>query len=343
MLHRRAALLATAAALLAPASRARGQAAAREKVRLALNPSVYRPYLPLFLAVDKGYFAEAGVEIELTRYNGSSTSQLPLLARGDIDIAPAVGSAAFFNQYSEGFRLRLITALISPRAGWHDSTWVLVRKALWDASAVRAPADLRGRMVDGGADGSPSMFLTNQALSAGGLTPADVRYTERFRTPPDFLAAFRNGAADVLSAPEPVAAQLEAEGLAHRWLSARDLAPWFQETFLAASPTFLERRRPVARNFLMAYLKGAAEVTACNGQWTPELRQTVSRWSGVPDLHLSLIDGPVYPGDRGEIDTELLARQQQYWVAQGKVRSPVAITEITDTTILRDARQAMGL
>jgi NitT/TauT family transport system substrate-binding protein len=326
MITRREAILSIAGAMVATRA-ARGQS--DNTVKLAINPSIYA-YLPIFLAIDKGYFAQNGVELALTKYTGSSTSQMPLLARGDIDIAPAVGSAALFNQFEQGFNVRLITALIAPRENWHDSTWVLCRKDLWDSGTMKQPSDIRGKMVDGGPDGSPIMFLTSQVLIAGKLTTSDVVYSQKFRTPPDFVAAFRNKAVDILGAPEPVAAQLEGEGLAHRWLSAKDVAPWFQETFLAGNPDFLAKKPDLAKQFLKAYLAGARDVVAAGPRWTPELLKTTANWSGLKDDILSRIPGPVFPGEDGKIDKGSLERQQKFWIDQGKVQAPQPIDALLD-------------
>ena len=40
-------------------------------VRLTLNPSTFA-YLPLFTAVDRGYFAEQHIDLQITKISGSS-------------------------------------------------------------------------------------------------------------------------------------------------------------------------------------------------------------------------------------------------------------------------------
>jgi ABC-type nitrate/sulfonate/bicarbonate transport system substrate-binding protein len=58
-LHRLTAALAAAGSLPAAADQ-------RDRVRLAMNPGVYS-FLPIFLAVDKGYFAKQNVDVQITR------------------------------------------------------------------------------------------------------------------------------------------------------------------------------------------------------------------------------------------------------------------------------------
>jgi NitT/TauT family transport system substrate-binding protein len=130
--------------LLGPLAPARAQQL--EKVRVPLSLVTYNN-LPIFLAQDRGYFREAGLDVEIEGFNGSSTAQIPRLARGDVDIMPIALGPAFFNQFSEGFNVKLIGALSASKKGWNDTTWLVVRQDVWDSGAVRAPKDLRGKIA----------------------------------------------------------------------------------------------------------------------------------------------------------------------------------------------------
>jgi hypothetical protein len=107
----------------------------------------------------------------------------------------------------------------------------MVRQDLWDAKAIAQPSDMRGRVVDGSNSGSPIDFLLKQALRAGGLTPADVRVSERLHTASDQLEALRNKAVEVSGSPEPQAGEFEAQGVAHRWVSFSTISPEVVRSF----------------------------------------------------------------------------------------------------------------
>ena len=55
-----------------------------------VEPAPY--YAPLFLAIDKGYFAEAGIEAELVQAGGGVAT--PALIAGDLDFSFVQKSAA---------------------------------------------------------------------------------------------------------------------------------------------------------------------------------------------------------------------------------------------------------
>ena len=244
MLKRIAFIAAVAALSLGAAA-----AQAPDKVRVSFNPQIYS-WLPFFLGIDKGYFKEANLDVEAIVYGGSALSQIPMLARGDQDIAGMVTGPAFFNQYSEGFGIKLIASNAHGKDGWHDTTWLMVRKDVWDTGKLKTFADMKGMTIEGGPKGSPVYLTTTQAMLQGGLTMKDVVFVERLRAVSDALPIFRNKGDDVLSIVEPIVGRLESEGLAVRWKPSYQVMPWFQESYLAANPKFLTEKREVTKRFL---------------------------------------------------------------------------------------------
>src|SRR5258706_5571265 len=89
-MHKRAflklggALIGTATAAGCARSAARGPGRSRQ-VSFMLNPAQIA-YLPVFYALDRGYFAAEGLDVAIKSYSGSANAQLPLLARGDVDV-----------------------------------------------------------------------------------------------------------------------------------------------------------------------------------------------------------------------------------------------------------------
>jgi NitT/TauT family transport system substrate-binding protein len=317
-------------------------AQSQDKVRISFNPQIYS-YMPVFLAIDKGYFKEQKIDLEFSTYGGSALSQLPMLARGDQDIAGMVTGPGFFNQHAEGFGIKLIASLAESKRGWHDTMWVMVRKDIWDTGAIKTFADFKGRQVEGGPKGSPIYLTTLQALKQGGLTTKDVTFTERMRSVSDVLPLMRNMAIDIISIVEPIAGRLEAEGLAVRWKAAYEVLPNYQEAFLAANPKFLAEKRDVTKRFLIAYLKGAKDVTAGGGKWTPDMRAAMIKYAKLTDEVLEKIPGPQHAGQMGKIELESIQRQQDIWIAEGMVKVKTPLAELIDTSIIDEIRKEQGI
>jgi NitT/TauT family transport system substrate-binding protein len=316
-------------------------AATPDRVRIIFDPTFYS-HLPILRAMDAGYFRDEGIDLQLTPSNGSSTAFLPMLARGDYDLGTANPSPAFFNQYSAGFNVVLLAGQTGSHAGWHDSTWLMVRQDLWDAKTIRVPADLKGRIADGANVGSPIDFLLKQTIRTGGLTVSDLRVGERYKSPADALEGLKNHAVDVVGINEPAASQIEAQGYAHRWLSFSTVAPWYQPEYLAASAQFAKDHPSIIRRFIRAYLRGNNDILKSGGKWTPvTMAEAVKRTGLTPEV-LRGMPGPTYPAAHGEIDLDALARMQQFWLEEKLVQTPVDVHSVADIAALRDAQHSLG-
>lgn len=315
---------------------------AQTTVRSTVNPVIYAT-LPFLLAADKGYFKDEGIDLEVKKNTSSAVTQMPLVARGDLDVTNMVAGPALFNQKKEGFDVVIIASMSETHPGWHDGDWIMVRQDLWDSGAIRRIEDMKGHAVDGATEGSPIDFLMNAALMKAGLTHADVTYSTRLHTGSDMVTAFRNKAVDVLPTIEPIAAEMVEAGLAHRLASDQDITPWIQNTYFVSSQSFVRAHRAAVVGFLKAYLRAAREIVAQGPNWTPDYVDVLTRWSGIPADILRKVPGVPYYGQLGTIDIDSLARQEELWMKLGLVTERVEPTSIVDSSAIDAARSALGI
>jgi len=99
----------------------------RATIKLAMNPQNIS-FLAAYYAMDKGYFDQAGLDINYIEFRGSSNTQLPLLARGDIDMSTTTPSPPLFNQLTAGFDIKAIAPFDVPHQGRLSSAWINVIK-----------------------------------------------------------------------------------------------------------------------------------------------------------------------------------------------------------------------
>jgi hypothetical protein len=69
-------------------------------------------WAPLFLAQDRGYFQEVGVEVEASPF-GNYATQVPLIAQGQLHIAGCANAVICYNAFGRGLDLRSVTDLQS--------------------------------------------------------------------------------------------------------------------------------------------------------------------------------------------------------------------------------------
>ena len=308
-------------------------AADADIVRLMFNPSIYDE-LPFMVALDRGYFTDEHLDVRVSKAPGSLILVVPYLARGDVDVAPQVMGPAFFNQYNEGFGIKIVAPLSEARKGWNETVYFMVRQDEWDAGAIRKPSDLRGKKLPK-PNGSPNDVLAFDILAKAGLTMANVTMNVGITgATTNFLPALRNKQYDAMSVPEPIATQFEKLGAAHKWLTFQDVLPSFQTAFLALSPAFARDHHDAAVRFVRAYMRACRDIAASNGKWTPELIDSEAKWSGQERDVIAAIPGPAYPGS-GKIDIDSIRRQEQLWLSLNMLQKSVPIPALIDNSLLR--------
>jgi ABC-type nitrate/sulfonate/bicarbonate transport system substrate-binding protein len=304
-------------------------------VRISFNPH-FISYTALDDAIDKGYFKAAGIDLQITKYQTSANSQLPSLARGDLDITVVVPGPALFNQYAEGFDAKIVASIDEARAGYLDGSVLVVRKDL--VGTIKKPADLAGKNVDGAFAGSPIALLTLETIEAGGLKPSDVTFTTKESAVPDQLAALTNKVVDVQGTTEPTATVMQQQGVGTKWISYRDVMPGYQEAYWGVSAGFAKDHPDVVTKFVQAYLRGATDVAKSNGKLTPDLVALISKWTEIPADVIQAMGATPFFGQAGAINTASLEKVQKFWISLGLVKSAVPIDKIVDPQFLAAAK-----
>lgn len=100
-------------------------------------------YAPVFVAMEKGYFAEQGLEVELQSFNSGSLMIAPLSA-GQLDVGAGESGTALFNAIAKKLDVIVVAGLASQPPGY-GATPVLVRKDL--VGVIDGPEDFKGRKV----------------------------------------------------------------------------------------------------------------------------------------------------------------------------------------------------
>jgi NitT/TauT family transport system substrate-binding protein len=341
MMKRSAFLAATAAA----AAAAPAGAQSLVPLKLSINPK-FITNAPIFVAVDKGYFKAQGIDLQIIDLSASATGQVPLLARGDIDMSTVGPVPSLFNQIQQGFNVKLVASTqqsAPPKSAYIDSSTIVVRKDVWDSHAIRKLSDLAGKRLDAATPGSPTHVLGLEALAAAKLRPADLTFTTKDTGPPNQLAAILNKAVDAQITTEPTATAMQTQGLAVKWIGYKDVAPWYQTSYFAVSDQYLQGHRDAIVRFLTAYLHGCADVERSHGKLTPPMVAELSRWTEISESVIDAMGGLPYFGQYGTIDLTALRRVQALWVDQKFVTAPIDVERIVDAAPLRAARAAAGI
>ena len=300
----------------------------------------YIPVLPfsaLFVAQEKGYFKEQGLNVKLDPLP-SGRDILVMVSAGEYQVGGgAVGSAAF-NGFVRGLDFKVVGTLhgLDPKGPSVDP--IMVRKKAVDAGEVKTIADLKGKKCAINAIGVATEYMLDRALRKGGLTLADIDLvTMPF---PDMVPALDRGAIVCGLLPEPLSTKAEDAGIAVRFIP--DYAPGMQVTVLYYNKKFMERRRVEAERFMVAYLKAIRDLQG-DGWRSDENAAIINKYTKVP-VPLIKKAVPPYWDPNGAINIESIKDQQVFLMRRGHLayKELINVANMIDASFIEKAVKTLG-
>ncbi|WP_238367228.1 ABC transporter substrate-binding protein [Mesobacterium pallidum] len=309
-------ILALASALAAPMASA-------EELTFAWSPNPQTPQVDI--AIQKGYFEEAGLDIEFVAFR-TGREGFEAMIGGQVDVTfmaefPAAVGALTGQEF----------VVIGDLARYTGSK-VIVNTA---SGEVATPADLAGKRI-GTTIGTNVNFYLDKVLSEAGVAAEVVG-----AAPPDLVPALARGDLDAI-VPFPTFYTAAAETLGDDYAELR--VPGYEVHYiLAATPEMATERSDVLDAFMGALAKADADVKAdpqaameavsasLQGAMTPEA--LAAMWQDV-EIGLTL--------DKGL--AELLSAEADWVLSKGVVKgeavSPEAMLETFAPAALEKAAPA---
>jgi NitT/TauT family transport system substrate-binding protein len=173
----------------------------------------------IYIAIEKGYFREEGIEAEFVRF-GRGAEQMAPLATGELHFGSSAPDPSHFNAIARGIDVKIvgINDLVNQD---YNATYLVVRQGLLDSGRYRELKDLRGMTIATPGTGTVATIYLEHILARGGLTADDVAFTNIFF--PDMLVALGNKAVDAVWLTEPFLGVSEAQGLGKRVIGMNDV------------------------------------------------------------------------------------------------------------------------
>jgi NitT/TauT family transport system substrate-binding protein len=299
---------------------------------------------PIYVALEKGYFHEQGIDVQLESSAGVA-DVVAFLATGDLDMASGAATVGLFNAFDRGADFRIIAPMGIMTL--EDSPLpLLVRKDLYDSGELRAPVDLRGRRVAMNTRGASPEYLLTKVLDGAGLTIDDV---DPVNVPfPDMPAALANGSIDAAIAAEPAATRAVSLGAAVKLV--KEIVPGRMTTVILASGKMLRERPDTLRRLMIAYMQGTRDVQPpALGTWdaakfyTPEHLAIFEKYTGASEAVLR--DQVPYTWDVDlVIQVDSIMDQQATHQRNGTLTlaQPVPPERMIDDRFVRQAWDALG-
>lgn len=219
-----------------------------EKKKVVLNEVAHSIfYAPMYIAIEEGYFAEEGIDLELVTGFGADKTMTAVLS-GNADIG-FMGSEASIYTYNEGASDYVVNfAQLTQRAG----NFLVAREKNDDFSWE----NLKGKEVLGGRKGGMPEMVFEYILKQQGIDPEkDLEINQSI----DFgstAAAFSGGLGDFSVEFEPSATALEKEGAGYVVASLGVDSGYVPYTSYCAKSSYMEENPEVMQKFTNALQKG---------------------------------------------------------------------------------------
>ena len=326
-LDRRAILQGAAAVALAAPRIARAQG--RERARIGVLPTSGAG--PMYLALDKGYFAAEGLDAEIIKFDSAQPLAVSIAA-GDLDFGATSLAAGFYNLAAQGL-MRIISAQARDNAGFPNNGFVVSNEA-WE-KGFRTFRDMGGHSVGVSTLGSAPHYCIGLIAEKYGIPMSRVD-VQTLKTNPNIVATISGNRIDAAVTPSTFALSLvrNTQGKLIGWIG--DEAPW-QLGAAYTSTKVADARPEFVHRFLRAYKRGmetyADAFLAPDGKRKdgPTADAILALLSKDLDQPAELLRaGMSYVDREARLDGPDIARQVAWYKAQGLIEGNVDVASLID-------------
>jgi len=270
--------------------------------------SPYADYAPFFIAQEKGYFTDAGLDVELISKSGSSGETYQQVSTGSITAGGATWGAGLFNATKAGASLAVIASVSKiPAEGPNPSPLMAS-----DKSGITDASQLKGKKIGIPGDGGFGIYSVYLALKSVGLTLDDVELTNL--DPGNIPPAMANGSVDASWTIEPISSALTQQKIGHEILPI-DYQAGVELGALVFNSEYVDKYPEAVTAFTAAYLKGVHELA--DGGWqNADDQKIIAKYTDLPVETLTSI-ALTKQDPEGAIDWEDVARQEQFFRDRG--------------------------
>ena len=293
----------------------------------------------IFIAIERGYFRDEGLDIELVGFK-AAPQMLPALASGEVPVSGAAVSASLFNAIRRDVRLKLVAdkGQVSRGFGWAA---IAIRTDL--AASIKDFKDLKGRRLAVPGRGATSTSQLGKALELGGLGPGDVELIELGI--PEMVAGLANKAIDGATLLEPFVAAAVASKVAVRWKGMEDFLPYKgQNGVIVYAEAFAGRQPDAARRWMVAYLRGTRAYTdsVIDGTARDEINAILAKHTALKNPALFASMAPTGFDPNGRLEQASIEADQDWYIKLGLQAERGDLSKIVDTQYVDYAVSRLG-
>jgi NitT/TauT family transport system substrate-binding protein len=297
----------------------------------------------VLLALEKGYFRDQGLVVELNYFGSSGGLQMAALTSGELDAGSGSISPGIYNAVAGGVNMRVVAS--KSRVGPRGSAKYIARRSLLNSAKPISLKDIKGKVLALNSAGGSSRLYLNGLLKKAGLKETDV--VVRVMPFNDMVSALSQSAVDVAFLVQPFITIVEEKGIGAGIADLWDLFPGHMTNNLFYSDAFIRSRPAVAEKFMAGFLKGQRyfyDAAVKKKESLDGVVDVVAKYFRAGDkklLRLGLSVTELAPD--GEMDLKEIQDDQDWYFQKGLIKTKVDVNRMADLRFVQSAVQALGV
>jgi len=289
---------------------------------------------PLFIAMDKGFFAEEGIEIEPQWFDAAHPIAVST-ASSKVDVGATGITASLYNMAANGQKLGIVADKGREQKGYSSSA-LLVTTDNYNAG-VKSLKDLKGKRIGITQKGSTFHYMLGRMLETQGMSLNDVEIVPLSKLSA-VMAALESKQIDGCILNEPNITKVQKAGYGKLVVQVGDVIP-YQTSAIFYSPDFMKNKDAAVR-FMRAYNKACnyyyeAAVEKKDAKKLEEVVNIVAKYVKAPAEDIKA--GLPYIDKDGKLLVSDIATQIKWYTDNKMISGTLDAKDVANTSFLDEA------
>ncbi len=300
---------------------------------------------PIFIAVEKGFFKEQGLDVKQVFFRSAQPVAVAL-ASGDIVVGATGITAGLYNAIAGGVEMKIVADKGREWKGY-QLCGIMVSNKAWN-QGIRTLKDLKGHRVGVTQIGSTFHYMLGNMLGKNGMSLKDVKVTPLggVKNMMDTVASDNIETAFMV---QPFCSVMEAKKMGHRMLWVSDYLNYQIAAIFFGKKMMKDKKTSEA--FMRAYIKGCRYYfdnclkkrngKIVRGPKFDEVMKIISKYTGRKPKLIAM--GLNYNDRNGKLFAKDIQHQIDWYYSHGMISKHLDARKIVDMSIWEQSMKELGL
>ena len=297
-------------------------------------------HAPSFIAFERGYYKDAGLDIELKFFEAAQPMAVAI-ASGDADFGVTAMSGGLISLAQKN-AIKVIGGALTEEKGITGAIVLASNKAY--EAGLTDPSKLTGKTFGITTAGSSFHFMAHKIAQANNIKLSDIELRPLQKLGA-LIGALSTGQIDAWAIQPSVAKKMIRDGAAKQIGLVSDYAPNYQVTTAFTSTKNAKDERAMTEAFVKAYSKAIADYNAAfvdktaNAAEVDALAQIVHKYvesdSPAEVAKQNLIDGSMRINQGLALSLDSCLEQLEWFKSEGMVKDAITNEQLFDTSYVK--------